>query len=563
MHIRFINLIALACVVNTSVATTRYVNVNSTTPVSPYTSWATAATNIQDAISSAAATDTILVTNGVYQTKFFTVGASSNNRLYLVNSVTVRSVNGPEVTTIVGSTNSLNPIRCAYLEAQTTLSGFTLLNGANSLAGGGGVYCHSPNSVVTNCIIAGNRTSAFGGGALGGLLLNCLLTNNFAANGGGTASNILVNCTVVGNTSGGGGGARGSSLTNCVLAANIAGTGNGGAALFGTLDNCVVSNNVAGSGGGIYNCSANNSLISSNLATSFGGGAYGGTLINCTVVSNSASLSGIGGGANSSVLNNCVLTGNAAWHGGGIANGSANNCTIVGNVGLGTSLAGGAYTAQLNNCVIYYNQAATAADSYGAGLNNCCTPSFISGSVANSFTNEPLFIDPNGDFHLQSDSPCINAGNGSSITNSTDFDGNARVVGGTVDIGAYEFQSPASLISYAWLQQYGWPTDGSADYLDTDGDGMNNWQEWVASTDPTNALSKLQMISAIPTNGNSSAAISWQSVAAKKYFLQRSTDLSAFSVLQSNIVGQAGSTAYTDTTATNSDAFFYRVGVQP
>jgi hypothetical protein len=561
MHIRFISLIALSCLVNTAVATTRYVNINSATPIAPYTSWATAATNIQDAIGAAFATDTILVTNGVYQTRAFTVSAS-NNRLYLVNFVTVQSVNGPEVTTIVGSTNSVSPVRCAYLEAQTTLSGFTLMNGGNSLAGGGGVYCRSPNSVVTNCIITGGRTSALGGGAFGGLLLNCVLTNNFAANGGGTASNVLVNCTLASNTSSGGGGARGSSLTNCVLVGNIVvGTGNGGAALFGTLDNCIVSNNAAGSGGGIYNCIANNSLISSNLASSAGGGAYGGTLINCTVVNNSTSSSGIGGGANSSVLNNCVLTGNAAQQGGGIAHGSANNCTIVGNIGLGSSFGGGASIAQLNNCVIYYNQAASSADSYGATLNNCCTPSFATDSVANSFTNEPLFVDPNGDFHLQSDSPCINSGNNSYITNSTDFDGNARIAGGTVDIGVYEFQSPTSLISYAWLQQYGWPTDGSADYLDNDGDGMNNWQEWVAGTDPTNALSKLQMISAIPTNTNSSA-VSWQSITAKKYFLQRSGDLSTFSAIQSNIIGQAGSTVYTDTTATNSNAFFYRVGVQ-
>jgi hypothetical protein len=107
------------------------------------------------------------------------------------------------------------------------------------------------------------------------------------------------------------------------------------------------------------------------------------------------------------------------------------------------------------------------------------------------------------------------------------------------------------------------PTDGSADFADTDGDGHNNWQEWIAGTVPTNSASVLQMLS--PSNSISGLKINWQSLNTRTYFLQRATDLSAspaFSAIKSNIVGQTGTTTYTDMTATNGGPYFYRVGVQ-
>jgi hypothetical protein len=167
-----------------------------------------------------------------------------------------------------------------------------------------------------------------------------------------------------------------------------------------------------------------------------------------------------------------------------------------------------------------------------------------------------------GNLRLQSNSPCINAGNNFYVTGATDLDGRPRIVGGTVDIGAYEFQPGVSGTFIGWLQQYGLPTDGSADYADPDHDGMNNWQEWVCGTCPTNALSALCLLSATPYETN--VTVSWQSVAGLSYYLLRSTNLTSwppFQLLATNLPGQAGTTSYTDTNAARLAPLFYRVGV--
>ena len=121
------------------------------------------------------------------------------------------------------------------------------------------------------------------------------------------------------------------------------------------------------------------------------------------------------------------------------------------------------------------------------------------------------------------------------------------------------------MISYAWAQQYGLPTDGSVDYADLDGTGFNVYQDWIAGLNPTNALSVLAMLPPAPTNNPSGLVVSWESVSNITYFLQSSTNLGAhpaFSTIQSNLLGQAGTTTYTDTNAVGNGPIFYRVGVQ-
>jgi hypothetical protein len=125
---------------------------------------------------------------------------------------------------------------------------------------------------------------------------------------------------------------------------------------------------------------------------------------------------------------------------------------------------------------------------------------------------------------LQSSSPCINAGNNSYVTNTTDLDGNPRIAGGTVDIGAYEFQSPASMISYAWLQQFNLPINPATDTADPDGDGVNNYREWLAGSDPTNPFSFPPLLTLIPYGAN--VILTWPTNAFG-FTLQSTTNLAS------------------------------------
>ncbi len=73
-------------------------------------------------------------------------------------------------------------------------------------------------------------------------------------------------------------------------------------------------------------------------------------------------------------------------------------------------------------------------------------------------------------------------------------------------------------------------------------------------------------ITTLPTNNPLGLVLGWKSVNNRTCFLQSSTSLGAqpaFFTIQSNIVGQMGTTSYMDTSATNVGPYFYHVGVQP
>jgi hypothetical protein len=226
---------------------------------------------------------------------------------------------------------------------------------------------------------------------------------------------------------------------------------------------------------------------------------------------------------------------------------------------------GGAYDAVLNNCIVFNNNAPTSPNYFSyrpeqIELSYCCTVPLPLAGVGN-ITNPPLFVDfIGGNLRMQSNSPCINAGNNRYAPMDADLDGNPRVAGGTVDIGAYEFQHPASVVSYAWLQQFGLPADGSADYSDPDRDGMNNWQEWNCWTDPTDSLSVLRLL--VPSSDGTNIAVTWQSVAGLNYSIERSGALPrGFTPLATGIAGQPGMTTFSHPDDGSPGPFFYRVSV--
>jgi predicted outer membrane repeat protein len=309
--------------------------------------------------------------------------------------------------------NSYHVVTGSDCNESAVLDGFTITagyaNGSNPDNSGGGMY----NTYGSPTVI------------------NCTFTKNAAGNAGAMAnryycSPTLINCTFIGNavTSSGAGifnwRHSNSTLINCNFTGNF---GRYGAAMrihnsSPTLTNCSFSGNFARQqGGAIYvsysSVELSNCSFSSNVTTLYyGGGIYDHE------------------GSSSLFLTNCILFNNidsggmdesAQIHGGTPV---VNYCCIQGWTGTWPGLG------NTGSDPVFVRNPDDGGDGWGVGNRD----NF--GALLSIGKNDDF-----GDLHLLPNSPCINTGDPDYIAepNEIDLNGKPRIIGGRIDMGAYEF----------------------------------------------------------------------------------------------------------------------------
>jgi hypothetical protein len=391
--------------------------------------------SLRDAIATAAAGDTIDFQSNLSGSITLTSG-----QLTIDKDLTI---SGPGSSVIKVSGNLASRV-FAVTSSTVVIGGLTIADGRSPTDRGGGIDSLLSNLTVTDSLLIGNSASGMGGGIMneGGTpltVINCTLTGNSAFDGAAIWSNgpLTITDSIL----------RGNSTSRDGFGGAISNFGNA------TLTSTTLSGNTASAGGGILNSNvgtlvlidstlSGNTALNTTLGAGIGGGIYteGGsvTATNCTFSGNSADR--LGGGIENSfttlTLTSCTLSGNSAGSvGGGIfGGGSLRNTIVAGNTALAAAPdVQGTVNSQGHNLI-----------GNGDGGSGYASTDLV-GTTANPIDPKLGPLQDNGGptltMALLPGSPAVDAGDN---TGAPDFDqrgdGFSRIVGGTIDVGAFEAQ---------------------------------------------------------------------------------------------------------------------------
>lgn len=467
----------------------------------PGISWDNACHTVAAGISAAVADDEVWVARGTYVERvtlksgvalyggFAGTESERGQRDWKVNVATLDAWRtGSTVTVPAGCTSA------------TTIDGFTICDGSGTsfvFAGestpritGGGIFCDNTSCTISNNIVTGNL-------AQNGAGILC-----YSSSGTISGNTITRNSASGSNSSGGGIYCYNSSasVTDNVITKNSAVGEGGGLCLTGTFSGIVSGNainyNTAYVGAGVYLNGASpvicNNTLRGNIASSKCGGLFteGGSspeirnnLINSNIGTVGSALC-LNRGA-PKIVNN-VISGNtgapavyyAAAQGDSSGTPMANN-TLVYNADGALSLGTYAPLRVYNNIVAFNAWGILVKSPYPSLYGNC-----VFGNISYNYSGvsdrtgrdgnislDPLLASSTyGNLHIQPSSPCRNVGLNSIVESGwVDMDGQARIQGDGVDIGADESDNTT------------WPATPTVIRVSPEGNDLNDGSTWSAA----------------------------------------------------------------------------------
>jgi hypothetical protein len=413
--------------------------------------------NIQDAIKSCIAGDTIVVKDGIYNEELYI-----NAKTFTLASRFITDGDSSHIeNTVIDGQNMFRPLYVSSVpDSRMIIKGLTFQNGYTDTRGGG-IYISGSNPVFSNCIIRNNTAKSDGGGIrnyhAGSVFRDCKIINNTAGTGGGFDNDYsdikIYNSQISGNS------AYNSGALNNYNSDSY-------------IDKCFILNNSANYSGAICNTFDSeliiiNSIITENNSLSstidFDRCNKPGLIMNNLIVKNNVT----GNSCvvyirdcspvfvNNTITNNTVETGSSAVY--IYSQNSPYSCpdfynNIIWNNSTSDSTQIVIYDD--DTCPSFYNNLIQYGKDKFKFLYNA-TPESNIGTYTGNIESDPEFLDEwNGDFMLTENSPCIDAGTNTiegftlpaddiaSCIRIWDGDGNGSEI---VDIGAYEYGAPAGI----------------------------------------------------------------------------------------------------------------------